>query len=365
MIAGNDLARLLGFYADARFVVPRLSRAALERRQARGVARLVSETLARVPFYRDLAGRPLEDFPPMTKALMMERFDEITTAGITRAAAFELAERAEATRDFSPMIGDVSVGLSTGTSGRRGLFLVSRRERMAWAGVMLGRMLPGGLLTRHRIAFFLRANNRLYESVSGRARIAFSFFDLIEPLEKHWQTLAAFGPTILIAPAQVLRGLAKLQATKAQLMPERIISVAEVLFDDDRAAIEAAFGRRVDQVYQCTEGFLGYTCREGRLHLNEGYVQIEPEWVDRASGRFLPIVTDLERVTQPIVRYRLDDILTLDGRPCPCGSAERAIAAIEGRADDVLILPGAGGAVRVYPDFVARAILGVCAGVEF
>jgi hypothetical protein len=36
---------------------------------------------------------------------------------------------------------------------------------------------------------------------------------------------------------------------------------------------------------------------------------IEKDWIDEKSGRFSPIITDFNRKTQPIIRYKLDDIL--------------------------------------------------------
>ncbi len=128
----------------------------------------------------------------MSKPLMLGEFDRINTRGVKKDEAFRLAEAAERSRDFTAVIEDVSVGLSTGTSGQRGLFLGKPRERMRWAGIMLGRMLHGSILARHRIAFLLRANNQLYESVSGKARICFQFFDLKRRLDELTCELADF-----------------------------------------------------------------------------------------------------------------------------------------------------------------------------
>ncbi|WBV66998.1 hypothetical protein PGH44_06835 [Legionella pneumophila] len=52
------------------------------------------------------------------------------------------------------MINNIAVGLSSGTSGSRGLFLVSEQERDAWAGIILAKAMPNGLRSRERIAFF-------------------------------------------------------------------------------------------------------------------------------------------------------------------------------------------------------------------
>lgn len=360
-----DKRELIAAYARARWWWRFESRAALERHQQRRLQRFMATTLPRSPFYAPLAGKPLDHLPVMNKALMIERFDEINTRSINRAQAMEVALAAEQSRNFSADIGGVSVGLSTGTSGVRGLFLASPSERMRWAGIILGRMLPGGLHRQHRIAFFLRANNRLYETVSGRGRITFQFFDLIRPFAEHLPALRSFRPSVLIAPAQVLRELAVQEAearargASPTIAPARVISVAETLFDDDRAMIERTFGRPVDQIYQCTEGLLGYTCKHCRLHLNEAFLHIEPDWLDDARTRFAPIITDFSRETQPIVRYRLDDVLAIDPTPCPCGSAERVIARIEGRADDVLLLLDRKGVpTQVMPDFIVRALAG-------
>jgi len=289
----------------------------------------------------------------------MANFDTINTIGARHNEALALAEQAERDRDFAPTLPKgVAVGLSTGTSGKRGLFLVSPAERRRWAGVMIAKLLPVRPLSARRVAFFLRANSRLYQSAQQSRRIAFHFFDMLEPLETALPQLEALAPHILIAPPSVLRLLAEAQsAGKLHLALERVISIAEVLHEDDRAPIAAAFNAPLGEVYQATEGALAMTCERGALHLNEAFVHFEEDWLD--DTRFSPIVSDLTRETQPVLRYRLDDILRLAPSPCACGRASRTIAAIEGRCDDICVFLDATGApVRVFPDFITRAILG-------
>lgn len=158
----------------------------------------------------------------------------------------------------------------------------------------------------------------------------------------------------------MLAGIARaVLAGKLTLRPRKVISVAEVLEQDDAALVQAAFHQPTHQLYQATEGFLAYTCEAGTLHLNESHVHCEPEWLDAAQTRFQPVITDFSRHTQLIVRYRLNDVLRVAPMPCMCGRAERAIAAIEGRADDVLWLPHmhSGLPVAIYPDVLRRAML--------
>lgn len=141
---------------------------------------------------------------------------------------------------------------------------------------------------------------------------------------------------MIAAPPSLLRRLAEAVRTgKLNVKPQRVISVAEVLDPLDREYIGQAFGQIVHQIYQCTEGFLGCTCPYGTLHLNEDLVYIEKEYVPGKDRTFVPIVTDFSRMTQPIVRYRLNDLLTESDEPCPCGSPFTAIERIEGRCDDI------------------------------
>ncbi|HEX8298018.1 MAG TPA: F390 synthetase-related protein, partial [Rubricoccaceae bacterium] len=238
--------------------------------------------------------------------------------------------------------------------------LASPEERDRWAGVILARVLPyGGLARRHRVAFFLRASSALYARIASR-RIAFAYHDLLDPFERHLDRLAACPPTILVAPPSVLRLLAREVADgRLRIAPERVVSVAEVLDDVDRAVIEAAFGQRLHEVYQATEGFLGATCAHGTLHLNESHLVVEKAWIDRAARRFTPVLTDFSRRTQPVLRHALDDILVERAEPCPCGSAFTAIERIDGRRDDAFVLPRRGGGpdVVVFADFLRRAVL--------
>ncbi len=343
-------------------------RRTFERKLERLVVRHVSHVRERSAFYRDWWGSIPSDqwrsFPSIDKTVMMAHFDTLNTAGITKSQAFAVAEAAESSRDFQPAIGRVTVGLSSGTSGNRGLFLVDAQEQAGWAGAVLGKLLPGSLLSRCSIAFFLRANSNLYESVRSR-RLSFQFYDLLEPLSDQIERIERQQPDVIAGPPSLLRRLAEaVRSGKLTVKPRRVISVAEVLDPLDREYIGQTFGQIVHQIYQCTEGFLGCTCPHGTLHLNEDLVYIEKEYVPGKDRTFVPIVTDFSRKTQPIVRYRLNDLLTESDRPCPCGSPFTAIERIEGRCDDIFIATNSGDSssgeefVTIYPDFVTRAIIG-------
>lgn len=330
-------------------------RAQLDAYQEKKLTAFMATLCARSTYFAPFRALPLAQWPTMNKALMLEHFDTMNTAGIELAPAMEAAMAAERSRDFTPAVGDITVGLSSGTSPQRAVFTVSPREKAQWAGVMLAKALPDGLFSGERVALFLRANSNLYTAVRS-PWLTFAFYDLFQPFDALCAELVAYRPSVIVAPAQVLRQLALgVIEGRLALAPKKVISVAEVLEAQDRALIVQAFGA-VHEIYQATEGFLASSCEHGVLHLNEEYVHVEPQWLDEQQRRFVPVITDFTRITQPIVRYRLDDILLARATPCPCGRVTRAIDGIEGRCDDMLVLPARDGKnISVFADVLTRA----------
>ena len=358
-----ETLRIAAWYARARWLTSFRSRPRLERFQRRILRSQLRFLRRRSAWFGRLPAGDLSDLPVLDKASMMAHFNELVTVPVDRDEAMALAIAAERSRTFDAELHGCTIGLSTGTSGHRGLFLVSPRERAQWAGTVLARTLPR--LRGQRIALFLRAGGDLYETVGSRT-VRFEYFDTFRPVAEHVDRLTEFNPTILVGPPSVLRGLVDAVADGSlRISPAKVYSVAEVLTPLDEERIREGFGvPLVHQIYQCTEGFLGHTCEAGTLHLNEDIVHVEREHLD--ERRFVPVITDFRRRTQPIVRYRMGDVLVLRESPCPCGSAMTALERIEGREDDVLRLAGRDGTtVPVYADLVTRAVAYADGVVEY
>ena len=336
--------------------------ARLRRFQQRRGQRLARWVAQRSPFYRrhwhGHAVQHWQTLPTVDKALMMQHFDAFNTVGVQREAALAAALRAERERDWTPRVGPWTVGLSSGTSGYRGLFLLSQADQWVWAGTVLARLLHGWCGETVRVAFFLRSNSNLYETV-GSGRIQFRFLDVMTPLAEAVSTLNRQQPNIIIGPPSLLLMLSeqRMQGTLG-IAPTRFISVAEVLEPQDERRIAALWGVPVQQIYQSTEGFLAASCAHGRLHVQEDSVKLHYEPLGDDPLRVNIVVTDLWRRVQPIIRYRLNDVLRLSPAPCPCGSPWQVIAAIEGRADDVCFFPEPDGTLRpFFPDTLRRMVL--------
>jgi putative adenylate-forming enzyme len=229
-------------------------------------------------FYRNhWQGYDLNDWqrlPVVNKQLMMTYFDTFNTVGIKREAALTFARQAETSSEN--LNSKLTFGLSSGTSGQRGLFVVSEQERSMWAGVMLARVLHQ--FKAERVALFLRTNSNLYEAIGRGKWLRFRYFNLTTPLDETIHLLNSFQPTIIAAPPSLLEQLAlECEIGRLTIQPERLISVAEVLEPQDKAKLATIFKVPVHQIYQATEGLLAISCKHGSLHLQEDLVAIQLE----------------------------------------------------------------------------------------
>ena len=348
--------KIIKYWLRFRFRGTFRNRESLENFQKKAFKKFVSNVLVHSPFYLPYIKniKSFTDVPVIQKKQFMGQFDSINTVGLKLEEAMNVALEAEKTRDFAPVINNISVGLSTGTSGHRGIFIVSENERAAWTAMVMTRVLKPKLFKRQKVAFFLRANNNLYTSVNS-SLFEFRYFDIFKPLEILAEELEQFNPNSIAAQPSVLMDLCRLSIkSKLNVSPTKIISFAEVLENEHKKLIEETFNCPITEVYQCTEGFLGVSCKYGVMHLNEDIIHVEKEMIE--DNRFYPIITDFSRSSQPVVRYRLDDILIEKKEKCKCGSVFIALEKIVGRADDILTFHSEKGSVSIYPDLICRRI---------
>lgn len=99
--------------------------------------------------------------------------------------------------------------------------------------------------------------------------------------------------------------------------------------------------------YSATEGLWAGQCsKHAGFHLFEELTILEN--VD-ADGQPVPdgepgarvLLTNLFNRVQPLIRYELPDVVSIDPEPCRCGRTLKRVSAVHGRSDDVLNLDGA------------------------
>ena len=153
-------------------------------------------------------------------------------------------------------------------------------------------------------------------------------------------------------------------------MYKRQVSYGEVLELEVKEEIESDFKCQVIEVYKSSESFIGLPCKNGKLHINEDTTLVEI--LDKDMQPVEPgkpgtvVVTDFIKYAAPIIRYQLNDLLTVDPEPCACGSNFRVIKQIHGRADDVIIgrRKDNEGFQFILPDFIRRSIVSSTEFVE-
>ncbi len=357
------------------------ARAQLEAYRAEALRRLREHAYARSPFYREfhrgLTDRPLHELPVLTKAIMMERFDDFVTDRAIRLDA--VRAHVAAVREGERFLDRYWVNATSGSTGRPGLFLFNRAEWTTvlasfaraheWAGLAVS------LTHRMRMASVASTTPSHMSALVARTlrswwmpalRLAAS-----EPLDTIVHQLNAWRPEMLVSYASMARALADEQlAGRLQLAPHLVFTSSEVLTAETRRRIEAAWGRPPFNQYAATEcGGLAAECTEHRgLHLIEDLVIVEV--VDERNRPVPPgvygeklLISVLESRTQPLIRYELSDSVRLAPASCPCGRPFGLIDSIQGRLEEVLRLPGvADGEVALHPNIFHQVMDAIPAG---
>jgi phenylacetate-CoA ligase len=342
----------------------------LARQQDHRLADLRRFVMARSPFYqrfhRGLERAPLRELPVLTKATMMESFDELVT---DRSVSLADAESFLRSNRANGLFRDRYVTLSTsGSTGRRGVFLFDPDEWLTALGMITRPMAWAGLrprlVNRPRLAMIASTtpwhySTRVTASLSSRLLPTLRL-DASERLGEIVRHLNRWQPEVLTVYPSVLKQLADEQlAGRLTISPRTIATSAEVLPAETRRRVRQAWKVHVFDTYGATEyAPISAECPRGRKHLFEDEAIIE---VVDDRGRPVPsgergdrlLLTIFNRRTQPLIRYEMSDMVRPIDGPCECGRPFRMIDSIEGRIEDVLQFPsvnGHSGPVFIHPN---------------
>ncbi len=165
--------------------------------------------------------------------------------------------------------------------------------------------------------------------------------------------LRRFRPTALQAYPSAADLLARrLLGRGDRLSVPVVLLTAEPVWPEQRERIGLALTSEVFTFYGAREcGWIAAECaRAHRLHLNTACVHVEAA----EDGRLL--VTDLVNRAMPLLRYDIGDRGALDGSPCPCGDLRPVLSGLEGRVNDVFVLPSGRRVPGVVADLRAYRI---------
>ena len=121
---------------------------------------------------------------------------------------------------------------------------------------------------------------------------------------------------------------------------------ADRMAEADRDLMERELGVPVISTYQADEALrLAFQCEQRRgFHLSLDDIAVRV--VDARGESVGPgesgeiVISNLTNPATVLLNYKLGDVVTVSAEPCPCGRSLPTIERIEGRADDLLRLPG-------------------------
>lgn len=352
------------------------TRSQLEAYQAGELLRLREYAYARSPFYRrfhkGLTDRPLQELPVLTKATVMENFNDLVT---DRAIHLEdLRAHMANDREGNRFMDRYWVTATSGSAGKPGVFLFNRDEWVAflasfghaheWAGVP---MMPTHRMKMASVAALTSGSPwhmgaqvaNTFQSRWMKAWMPTLSFDAAQSLTEIVRQLNDWQPHMLAGYASMMRILADEQlAGRLRIHPHMIIPGSEVLTDETRRRIETAWGHPPFNAYGATESggaLAAETSDHSGLYLFEDNVIFEV--VDEQYRPMPPgaygdkvLITTLFGRTQPLIRYELSDSVRLATQPSELGWPFARIDGIQGRTEDILRLPAvSGGEVAVHP----------------
>jgi len=266
----------------------------------------------------------------------------------------------------------VRLHASSGTTGRPTVIFHTKEDLDAWAGLLARCMFMVGV--RPSDVFQNMIGYGLFTGGLGLHYGAERLGTLTIPsgpgnTKRQIRLMQDFKTTVIhVIPSYALY---LLQAVLEQnLDPKKDLSVRVAFLgagphsEQVRRRIERGFGLDAFNSYGLSEmngPGVAFECPyKTGLHIwEDSYLA---ELIDPQTQKPVPegsegelVLTTLNRVGMPLIRYRTGDITRFMPRTCSCGRVHRRMERISGRTDDMMILKG----VNIFPMQVERVLMNI------
>lgn len=318
----------------------------------------------------------LEDLariPVMTKAEMMDHFDDVVTdRRVTRAVAERTIEAT--TTEPRPIDGDILVITTGGSSGRRGLFAFDAAAFATFGATLMrpamarftagGGPPPGFRIAMVAAASPIHATGSAPRMLEG-SRVPFVSVPVTLPLAEIVTRLEELDAPLLYGyPSVVARLARERQAGRLCISPIGITTTSETLRPDLRHTIAEGFGVPVANVYGSSEGLVGVSPPDDPWLVFADDCCIV-ELVDEHDRPVRPgapsasvLITNLYNSVQPLIRYRIEDRFVA----APSVAVDGHLRAdVDGRAGDVFRF----GDLDVHPHVITTRLAHNAAIVDY
>ena len=351
----------------------RWTRSQLEDHQAAALLRLRNYAYERSPFYqrfhKGLMDRPLAGLPVLTKAMLMENFDDLVT---DRTLHLENIRRFAKEGEVGQRFQDrYYVNATSGSSGHPGFFLFDESEwtfvlasfarGQEWSGVRINLTRQQKMATVASISPW-HMSSQVAATVKSWWRPSLRI-PASQPISKSVEQLNAWQPEVLISYASMAGALADEQlAGRLQIHPKVVYVASEVLTSQTKQRAKEAWGDEPYNQYAATEtaGIASehLSCRH--MHFYEDLViteVVDEQYRPVPAGEYGAkiLVTTLFSRTQPLIRYELNDSVRVSAEQHACALPFKVLESVQGRVEDSLMLPAlSGGEVLIRPLVINR-----------
>jgi len=290
----------------------------------------------------------LQDLPTINKKIMMEHYDDFVCDPVLKKEDLEkfISDPSNRGKKYKNSYQVIHTSGSTGTIG---LFVYGATDWDMLRALALTRV------SKTKIKFFRKTKLAYIGAtdghfagiclVQGAPRLLMDLLPLSvnSPLEEICQQINEFQPHALSGYASGIYLLAGEQIKgNINIRPKRVMCAADPLTSKMRDTIRTAFQVEPVNFYAASESIgLAAECDTHQgFHLFDDWhcfeiVDDDLKYVEPGEpGRLL--LTNLYNYTQPLIRYRLDDEIILDDKPCECGCPFPLIKSIAGRQEEFL-----------------------------
>lgn len=348
---------------------------------------LLCHTVNNSEFYQklykgiDLDNCRLSDLPVVTKSVMMKNFDRFLTD--SRLKLREIQEWLADKNNYGKLyLGEFLPIPTSGSSGEYALVVYHREALdLIQASLFVRQPLRAKRSaydhTKMRVSQLLGAKGRI--AVIGiprsnlllfvrsaptfhRAFVKLKILSVFDPIEQIVEALNEFQPDALISYTYFLATLAQEQlAGKLNIAFSRPMSfvagAGEPLSEHTKDLAQQAWNWKIQDNYGAAECFfMAASCQNfGHLHAMNDLSILEVVDGDHnpvPQGKYGEkiLVTNLANLTQPIIRYEIEDIVGYAGESCKCGLPFPTLSPVQGRKSDYLYFQKPqGGYERFHP----------------
>jgi phenylacetate-coenzyme A ligase PaaK-like adenylate-forming protein len=238
--------------------------------------------------------------------------------------------------------------VTSGTGGVRGIFVYGWSEWITYTLIATrwrtrsgeDPFAPVGTFFAHNTKHVSGALHAFSQDFAGDGPLAVTHLPATLPIPEIVAGLNAARPTVLTGYPSVIHLLAlEALAGRLSIDPNWVATSGEQLTDDIKRSVRSAWGVEIYDTWGCTEGIFACSCSPGRpMHLPDDLAIVEPvdennDPVPYGQPATKILLTNLYNKTQPLIRYEINDPMTMIDEPCECGSGHRRITDIQGRLD--------------------------------